>query len=68
VVAGKSRKVGNPGTLGMTRRGRRVGGERLLNRNIFIIIGGPKAHPATRDDKKGGALGLEISYSERRRQ
>jgi hypothetical protein len=43
VVAGESGEVGNPSTLGMTnRRGWWVEGERLLNRNIFILLGGPQ--------------------------
>jgi hypothetical protein len=58
VVAGESGEVGNPGTLGMTKRKEWwVRGERLLNRDIFILSGGPQAHPTTRDDKgKGGGF------------
>jgi hypothetical protein len=53
VVAIESGEVGNPASLGMTdRRGWWVRGERLMNRNIFILIGGPQAHPAARDDKE----------------
>ena len=45
--------------LGMTERGGWwVRGERLPNRNIFILIGGPQAHSTTRDDK-GRVVGLQ---------
>jgi hypothetical protein len=63
VVAGESGEVGNPGTLGMTnRKGWRVRGERLRNRNIFITIGGPQAHPTTRDDKGESGGSGESGY------
>jgi hypothetical protein len=62
VVAGESGEVGNPAALGMTKRkGRWVRGERLLNRNIFILIGGPQVHPTARGEDRvkgqGGCWG-----------
>jgi hypothetical protein len=57
VVADESGEVGNPGSLGMTnRKWWWVRGERLPNRNIFMLMCGPQAHPTTWDDKRGGLL------------
>jgi hypothetical protein len=46
------------------RKGRWVRGERLLNRDIFILIGRPQVHPTTRDDKKERVVGTRREVTE----
>jgi hypothetical protein len=47
VVAGESGEVGNPASLGMTRRGRRFIESGCWTEAFFITLGGPQAHDSS---------------------
>jgi hypothetical protein len=56
------RVVGNPGTLGMTKGGRRFHGWRAVagQKAFFISLGGPQAHDHSgRDDKGYGGVSVQ---------
>jgi hypothetical protein len=65
VVDGESNEAGNPGTLGMTKRGWSLQGQgdcwmkqRLLNRRIVQIECGQLFQPSPIDKLRSGSAGL----------